>query len=100
MCGIAAIFGNGWTGEQLAAMRLSQRHRGPDAEGCHIDSSAFVGLAHNRLSIIDLSPAGRQPMWSAGGTLAIVFNGEVYNFLELRAELSDYPFRSRTDTEV
>jgi asparagine synthase (glutamine-hydrolysing) len=81
-------------------MRISQRHRGPDAEGCHIDSTALAGLAHNRLSIIDLSPAGQQPMWSADGTLAIVFNGEVYNFLELRAELSDYPFHSRTDTEV
>ena len=100
MCGIAAIFGNGWRGEQLTAMRQAQRHRGPDAEGCHIDASGFAGLAHNRLSIIDLSSAGHQPMWSADGTLAIVFNGEVYNFLELRAELSDYPFRSRTDTEV
>ncbi len=100
MCGIAAIFGHGWTGEQLAAMRVVQRHRGPDAEACYIDSEGFAGLAHNRLSIIDLSPAGRQPMWSADGRLAIIFNGEVYNFLELRAELSDYPFRSRTDTEV
>ena len=59
-----------------------------------------AGLGHNRLSIIDLSPAGHQPMPNHDGTRWIVFNGEIYNYLELRAELSDYPYRSQTDTEV
>lgn len=81
-------------------MRMSQHHRGPDAEGSYIDPSGFAGLAHNRLSIIDLSEAGRQPMWNCDGSLAIIFNGEVYNYCELRGELRDYPFRSRSDTEV
>ena len=59
-----------------------------------------MGLGHNRLSIIDLSTAGHQPMSNYDSTLWIVFNGEIYNYLELRAELSDYPYRSLTDTEV
>ena len=81
-------------------MQFSQRHRGPDGQDCYIDPSGLAGLAHNRLSIIDLSEAGRQPMWSSDGNLAVIFNGEIYNYLELRAELSGYPFQSRTDTEV
>jgi asparagine synthase (glutamine-hydrolysing) len=76
------------------------RHRGPDAGGDYWDD--HVGLAHRRLSIIDLSPQGNQPMFSADGRLVIVFNGEIYNFLTLRAELerSGVAFRTRTDTEV
>jgi asparagine synthase (glutamine-hydrolysing) len=77
-----------------------QRHRGPDATGTHVDPSGPALLGHNRLSIIDLSEAGRQPMSSADGQLHVVFNGEIYNHVELRAELGGYPFRSRTDTEV
>jgi len=100
MCGIAGIFGVGWDEAQLAAMLASQRHRGPDDEGCYISPAGVAGLAHNRLSIIDLSPAGRQPMTNRDGSLWIVFNGEIYNYLELRAELHGYPFRSNTDTEV
>lgn len=100
MCGIAAIFGHNWTREQLNAMRVTQRHRGPDGEGDYIDPSRFAGLAHNRLSIIDLSTAGQQPMWSDDGSFAIIFNGEIYNYVELREELRGYPFRSRSDTEV
>ena len=57
-------------------------------------------MGHNRLSIIDLSAAGRQPMPNYDGRFWIVFNGEIYNYLELRAELDDYPYRSQTDTEV
>lgn len=100
MCGIAAVAGRDNPRPVLEAMAECQRHRGPDATGIEIDSAAGVGLAHNRLSIIDLSSAGNQPMSSASGHLQIIFNGEIYNYPELRAELSDYPYRSRTDTEV
>src|SRR5919199_6100743 len=100
MCGIAGIFGPGWTRGQLRAMVATQRHRGPDADGIYLDPSGAAGLGHTRLSIIALSEAGRQPMSSYDGRLWIVFNGEVYNYLELRAELKDYPYRSQADTEV
>jgi asparagine synthase (glutamine-hydrolysing) len=100
MCGIAGIFGDGWTREQLNAMVLSQIHRGPDAAGIYLDPAGKAALGHNRLSIIDLSPAGKQPMSSADGSLWLVFNGEIYNYLELRAELKDYPYRTNTDSEV
>src|SRR6266545_1437677 len=100
MCGIAGIFGPGLDPGALSQMAASQRHRGPDDAGIYVDSQGMAGLAHNRLSIIDLSAAGRQPMWDASGTRAIVFNGEIYNYLELRRELHDYPFTSLTDTEV
>src|SRR5438105_12225884 len=104
MCGIAGIFGSN-RGEagvraQLMAMHAAQRHRGPDDEGFYHDPWGAAALAHNRLSIIDRSPAGRQPMFNADGSMAIVFNGEIYNYLELRDELSFYAFQSRTDTEV
>lgn len=101
MCGIAGIFGGDWKPEHLAAMVESQRHRGPDGEGIYLDPSRKGGLGHNRLSIIDLSDAGRQPMTSGDGNLVIVLNGEIYNYLELRGELeSEYDFTSRSDTEV
>ncbi|MGH9939659.1 MAG: asparagine synthase (glutamine-hydrolyzing), partial [Blastocatellia bacterium] len=100
MCGISGIFGHNWERAQLAAMVESQHHRGPDADGLYINPASLAGLGHNRLSIIDLSPAGRQPISNRDGSLHIVFNGEIYNYLELRAGLSDYEYRSRTDTEV
>jgi asparagine synthase (glutamine-hydrolysing) len=81
-------------------MVTSLRHRGPDDEGWHVEPDGMAGLGHNRLSILDLSPAGHQPMWDARGERVIVFNGEIYNYLELRRELTDYPFITRTDTEV
>ena len=104
MCGIAAVAG--WRGEggrleaMLEAMNERQRHRGPDDAGIWLDEDGFVGLGHRRLSILDLSAAGRQPMASADGRLVITYNGEVYNYLELRQELEGYPFRTGTDTEV
>lgn len=78
----------------------SQSHRGPDGQGLYSDPAGPAGLAHNRLSIIDLSSAGKQPMASPDGRYIIVFNGEIYNYIELRAELRDYAWSSRTDTEV
>ena len=81
-------------------MVASQRHRGPDAEGIYLDPSGTAALGHNRLSIIDLSSAGTQPMWDPSGRYAIVFNGEIYNYLELRHEFPDHLFRSSSDTEV
>jgi len=103
MCGIAGFFRScAPAGDALLLRRMGEviRHRGPDASGEYLDDQ--VGLAHRRLSILDLSPLGNQPMHSLDGRYVIVFNGEIYNFLELRAELerSGVSFRSRTDTEV
>lgn len=100
MCGIAGLFGEGWETRQLEAMVACQRHRGPDAQAIFSDPTNQAKIGHDRLSILDLSQAGAQPMRSADGRFVIAFNGEIYNYLELRAELADYPFRSRTDTEV
>jgi len=104
MCGIAGIFGHPWERRRLEAMVASQHHRGPDASGIYVDERGIAGLGHNRLSILDLSDAGRQPMSNpddnSAGRLKIVFNGEIYNYLELRAELGDYPYHSQSDTEV
>jgi asparagine synthase (glutamine-hydrolysing) len=85
---------------RLWTMIATLRHRGPDDEGVWTDGRA--GLAHARLSIIDLSPAGHQPMANADETVWITYNGEIYNFVEIRAELEalGYAFRSRSDTEV
>ena len=85
---------------RLWRMMATLRHRGPDDEGVWTDGRA--GLAHARLSIIDLSPAGHQPMVSADGSAWITYNGEIYNFAEIRQEFEalGYPFRSRSDTEV
>jgi asparagine synthase (glutamine-hydrolysing) len=81
-------------------MTASLFHRGPDDGGIYCQGS--TGLGHRRLSIIDLSPSGHQPMWSNDGSLGIVFNGEVYNFQELRRELlaQGYHFQGASDTEV
>ena len=100
MCGISGIVGSGPKRARAEAMLAAQRHRGPDGEGLYEDPDGLAVLAHNRLSIIDLSDAGRQPMSSGDGRHWVVLNGEIYNYLELREELSGYPFRSRTDTEV
>ena len=102
MCGIAGIVGNAWRpGAGLRRWSRRSSIAAPDAEGLYPGPARnLAGLGHNRLSIIDLSRAGRQPMCSHDGRLWIAFNGEIYNYLELRAELSDYPYRSHTDTEV
>lgn len=100
MCGIAGLFGAQVNLATLDAMIAVQQHRGPDAHGRHLDQGGRAALGHNRLSIIDLSPAGQQPMSNYTGTCWLVFNGEIYNYRELRAELQAYPFRTHTDSEV
>ena len=105
MCGIAGIYSNKSTiADQITAMTRAQLHRGPDDEGVDIFRlpNGNLGLGHRRLSIIDLSDAGRQPMKADTTGDCIVFNGEIYNYRELRKELKDQGvrFRSNTDTEV
>ncbi|MFH1722906.1 MAG: asparagine synthetase B, partial [Candidatus Altiarchaeota archaeon] len=84
----------------LKDMMETLKHRGPDGEGHYIDNS--IGLGHRRLSIIDLSEAGKQPMCNEEENIWITYNGEVYNYVELREELikSGHTFKSETDTEV
>ena len=85
---------------RLTHMLARQHHRGPDAQGSFTNADGNVALGHNRLSIIDLSELGRQPMRNHDGSVVIAFNGEIYNYRELRQQLSDYPYRSQSDTEV
>lgn len=103
MCGIAGVCnlnGEPVSSGLLKRMTDSIAHRGPDGEGQYVDGP--VGLGHRRLAIIDLSPAGHQPMASKTGEIIITYNGEIYNFPKLRVELEalGYHFHSRTDTEV
>jgi asparagine synthase (glutamine-hydrolysing) len=101
MCGIAGFVGQG-DRATLRRMTDAIRHRGPDAEGHWAEESAGIFLGHRRLSIVDLA-GGAQPMWTRDGQLGVVFNGEIYNHAELRAELqqSGSDFQSdHSDTEV
>jgi asparagine synthase (glutamine-hydrolysing) len=99
MCGIAGIIGN-YNPHQLDAMLLSQHHRGPDFTGKYTDEG-FATLGHNRLAIIDLSPHSNQPFFDTSGRYIITFNGEIYNYIELKAELKNqYDFKTESDTEV
>lgn len=103
MCGIAGIFNV--TGKPISVHTIRKMtdilsHRGPDDEGYWVES--FIGFGHRRLAIIDLSPLAHQPMQSDDGNLVITYNGEVYNFQNLRVELEakGHRFRSKSDTEV
>lgn len=103
MCGLAGILRTSPGSvdrEVVARMGAALRHRGPDDSGVHVDGR--IGLAHQRLSVIDLTSAGRQPMLSPDERYALVYNGEIYNHRELRVDLeaAGWSFRSRTDTEV
>jgi asparagine synthase (glutamine-hydrolysing) len=103
MCGIVGYAGRRAIEErQLCAMRDTLAHRGPDDSGLWYSADRGAGFGHRRLSIIDLSPAGHQPMADGSGRAHISFNGEIYNFLDLRDELAKcgYSFRSHRDTEV
>ncbi|MCA3265483.1 MAG: asparagine synthetase B, partial [Azospirillum sp.] len=108
MCGIA---GNLDRHARLGAADLAARtrtmtdtlfHRGPDGGDVWTDPQAGIGLGHRRLAIVDLSPTGVQPMHSADGRYVVTYNGEIFNFLELRAELlaQGVAFRGHSDTEV
>ncbi len=110
MCGIVGMVGPAAhgpeAGSKMTRALARQYHRGPDGQGhWHetrgIASDTAVRLGHNRLAIIDLSPAGRQPMADVEGRFHLSFNGEIYNYLELRTELAAvYPFRTNSDSEV
>src|SRR6476619_3998711 len=107
MCGLAGIFGGAGpdrTRQIVGAMLHAQKHRGPDATGiwggsvCGVD----VGLGLSRLKILDLSEAANQPMVSEDGRYVLVYNGEIYNYVELRDELAECGavFKTQCDTEV
>jgi len=101
MCGIGG-FSGGFDPGLLARMNLAMAHRGPDDAGTWYLPDAQIGLCHRRLAIIDLSPHGHQPMLDADGTVALAFNGEIYNYRELRLglEAQGFVFRGSSDTEV
>ncbi len=107
MCGIAGFLtSEAWSEDQLErqALRMSDAisHRGPDGDGAWCDEAAGIAISHRRLSIVDLSSSGSQPMTSACGRLVMVYNGEVYNFSELKTELTalGVQFRGTSDSEV
>lgn len=105
MCGLTGFFqANGFDSVQARALavRMGKRiaHRGPDDGGVWTDADIGLALAHRRLSILDLSPAGHQPMVSVSGRYVMVFNGEIYNHLELRQKLVDFKWRGHSDTET
>ncbi|MBD1920397.1 asparagine synthase (glutamine-hydrolyzing) [Microcoleus sp. FACHB-831] len=108
MCGITGFWDTSRQKSALEMQAIAQKmsdallHRGPDDGGAWVDAVAGIALGHRRLAIVDLSPQGHQPMVSANGRYIIVFNGEIYNFLDLRRELErlGHRFRGSSDTEV
>jgi len=101
MCGIVGQLGNLPTKQKCIKARDTMQHRGPDDGGIYYNLKEDIFLGHRRLAIIDLSVSGRQPMVSNDGRLIVIFNGEIYNYLELKKELKDfYNFKTKTDTEI
>ena len=105
MCGIAGFvtragLSQDWAADVLGRMTRAIAHRGPDDTGTWSDGAAGVALGHRRLSILDLSPAGHQPMLSASGRFVIIFNGEIYNHDDLRTSLEFSQWRGHSDTET
>jgi asparagine synthase (glutamine-hydrolysing) len=104
MCGFSGVLSRvDWSSKAeqlLSSMNHTIAHRGPDDQGIWFDAQAGIGLAHTRLAIVDLSPAGHQPMASASGRYIIAFNGEIYNHLQLRNELNISQWRGHSDTET
>jgi asparagine synthase (glutamine-hydrolysing) len=107
MCGLAGFLTSGAVQLEnlesvVTRMALAIQHRGPDDAGVWADAKTGIAMGHRRLSIVDLSPAGHQPMLSPSGRYVIAFNGEIYNYLEIRKELSatGYAFSTASDTEV
>ena len=107
MCGISGVFTAQLERAQqelVQAIMESQANRGPDFQQLVVISGKYseVALAHNRLSIIDLSSNANQPLWDSSGRYCITYNGEIYNYLELRQELKslDFEFKTGSDTEV
>lgn len=103
MCGLVGLLGNNGSKAEVDALLRSMSdtivHRGPDDSGIWCDSEHGIGLAHRRLSIVDLSPAGHQPMASSGNRYVIAFNGEIYNHMDLRRALAS-SWRGHSDTET
>lgn len=104
MCGIAGLLSPGLAPDTLSAharaMAAALAHRGPDSHGIWTDEAGGLAFAHTRLAIVDLSPAGHQPMVSACGRYTIIYNGESYNDAEMRASLPPHNWRGRSDTET
>ncbi len=108
MCGITGFLtvqqsrSGDWLRHTVVAMADALQHRGPDDQGVWVDAEAGIALGHRRLSIIDLTPLGHQPMVSADGRFVLTYNGEVYNHGPMRADLeaAGYPFKGHSDTEV
>ncbi|MFN9583482.1 MAG: asparagine synthase (glutamine-hydrolyzing), partial [Bacteroidota bacterium] len=101
MCGISGIVNSPAAEQSVQRMMATQASRGPDAQGMYVNDTKDVALGHNRLSIIDLSNAANQPMYSSDKRYVLVYNGEIYNYRELKSELkSGYNFTTESDSEV
>ncbi|SDC83612.1 asparagine synthase (glutamine-hydrolysing) [Algoriphagus faecimaris] len=99
MCGINGIVGKFANKTDILQMCMLTKHRGPDFTNTYYEP-AKIALGHNRLAILDLKPESNQPFQSPDGRYTLVFNGEIYNYIELKSSLKDYPFSTQSDTEV
>lgn len=102
MCGLAGVLNHKESDLSRVVLDMigAIRYRGPDDRGVWCEPSVGFGMGHARLSILDLSPAGHQPMASTSGRYILAFNGEIYNHLELRLQLPHSPWRGHSDTET